>query len=129
MDINYKVRTEKGFEKAIEVLKESLSNHKFGVLWELNFKDKLKEKGLDFDKNFKILEVCNPKQAKEILEKHIEVGYFLPCKMVVYEDDNSVFIGMLKPTELIGMMDNSELSSIAADVERELKAAIDDAVK
>jgi uncharacterized protein (DUF302 family) len=34
-------------------------------LWELNFKDKLQEKGLDFDKNFKILEVCNPVQAKE----------------------------------------------------------------
>lgn len=129
MDINYKIRTEKKFEKAIEDLKESLGNHKFGVLWELNFKDKLKEKGLDFDKNFKILEVCNPKQAKQVLEKNIEVGYFLPCKMVVYEDNNSVFIGMLKPTELIGMMNNNELSYIAAEVEMELTAAIDDAVK
>jgi uncharacterized protein (DUF302 family) len=79
--------------------------------------------------NFKILEVCNPKQAKQVLEKNIEVGYFLPCKMVVYDDNNSVFIGMLKPTELIGMMDNSELSSIAAEVERELTAVIYDAVK
>jgi hypothetical protein len=26
---------------------------------ELNFKDKLKEKGQDFDRNFKALEVCN----------------------------------------------------------------------
>jgi Uncharacterized conserved protein len=129
VDINYKIRTEKGFEKAIEDLKESLSNHKFGVLWELNFKDKLKEKGLDFNKDFKILEVCNPKQAKQVLETHIEVGYFLPCKMVVYEDNNSVFIGMLKPTELIEMMNNNELSSIAIEVERELTAAIDDAVK
>ena len=129
MDINYKIRADKGFEKAIEDLKESLSNHKFGVLWELNFKDKLKEKGLDFDKNFKILEVCNPTQAKQVLEKHIEVGYFLPCKMVVYEDNNSVFIGMLKPTELIGMMNNNELLSIAVKVERELTAVIEDAAK
>lgn len=125
--MNYQIQTDKNFEKAIEDLKKSLSNHKFGVLWELNFKDKLKEKGLDFDKNFKIFEVCNPQQAKEVLEKHIEVGYFLPCKMVVYEDNNSVFIGMIKPTGLIGMMNNDELSSIAIEVENELKSAIDDA--
>lgn len=126
MDINYKIKTDKSFEKAIEDLKQSLSNHKFGVLYELNFKDKLKEKGLDFDRNFKILEVCNPSQAKQVLEKHIEVGFFLPCKMVVYEDNNSVFVGMLNPTGLIEMMDNNELSDIAAEVERELKSAIDD---
>lgn len=127
MDMNYKIRTDKSFEKATEDLKKSLDNHNFGVLWELNFKDKLVEKGLDFDKNFKILEVCNPQQAKEVLERHIEVGYFLPCKMVVYEDDNSVFIGMIKPTGLIGMMNNDELSSIAIEVENELMSAIDGA--
>jgi len=127
MDINYKVQTNKSFEKAIEDLKESLSNHNFGVLWELNFKDKLKEKGLDFNKNFKILEVCNPSQAKKVLEQNIEVGYFLPCKMVVYEDQGSVFIGMPKPTELIGIINNNELSNIAVEVENELKLAIDNA--
>jgi len=127
MDINYKVQTNKSFEIAIEDLKESLSNHNFGVLWELNFKDKLKEKGLDFNKNFKILEVCNPSQAKKVLEQNIEVGYFLPCKMVVYEDQGSVFIGMPKPTQLIGMINNNELSNIAVEVEKELKLAIDNA--
>lgn len=126
MDISYKLKIDKSFEKAVEALKKSLNNHRFGVLWELNFKDKLQEKGLDFDRNFKILEVCNPSQAKQVLEKHIEVGYFLPCKMVVYEDNGSVYIGMLKPTVLIGMINDNELSNIVAEVEYELKAAIDD---
>lgn len=127
MEIIYKVKTNKNFEKAIEDLKSSLSNHNFGVLWELNFKDKLKEKGLEFDQNFKILEICNPKQAKEVLDKYIEAGYFLPCKMVVYEDNNSVFIGMIKPTELIGMMNDAQLSNIAVEVEKELMSSIDEA--
>lgn len=125
MDINYKVKTDKNFEEAIESLKESLSKQNFGVLWELNFKDKLQEKGLDFDRNFKILEVCNPKQAQEVLNKNIEVGYFLPCKMVVYEDDDSVIMGMVNPTAFIGMMDDVELSAIAIEVENNLKSAID----
>ena len=127
MDVFYRVQTNKSFNKAIEDLKESLSNHNFGVLWELNFKEKLKEKGLDFDKNFKILEVCNPVQAKKVLEENIEVGYFLPCKIVVYEDNGFVFIGMPKPTELIGMIKDNNLISIALEVENELKSAMDDA--
>lgn len=127
MDINYKVNTEKSFEKAIESLKESLSKHSFGVLWELNLKEKLEEKELDFDRNFKILEVCNPKQAQQVLLKNIEVGYFLPCKMVVYEDKDSVIMGMVNPTAFIGMMDDSELSAIATEVEKNLKSAIDHA--
>jgi uncharacterized protein (DUF302 family) len=67
MDIKYEVKINKSFDEAVESLKKSLSENKFGVLWELNFKDKLREKGLEFDTNFKILEVCNPVQAKEVL--------------------------------------------------------------
>lgn len=125
MDILYKVQTNKSFENAVEDLKKNLSDHNFGVLWELNFKDKLQEKGLDFDANFKVLEVCNPRQAKRVLEMHIEAGYFLPCKIVVYEEKGSVMIGMPKPTGLISMIDNNQLSVIAREVENELLSAID----
>ncbi len=98
------------------------------MLFELNFKDKLKEKGLEFDSNFKILEVCNPVQAQEVLSRNIEVGYFLPCKMVVYEKEGSVHIGMIKPTELIQMIGSEEIVGISRDIENVLKKSIDDAV-
>lgn len=124
MDIKYEVKSKKSFNEAIESLKRSLSDNNFGVLWELNFKDKLKEKGFDFAYNFKILEVCNPRQAKEVLDKDIEVGYFLPCKIVVYEKDNTVFIGMIRPTELIHLIGKDEITKIAVEVENELKTAI-----
>jgi len=127
MDIIYKVQTVKSFEKAIEDVKESLGKHKFGVLWEVNFKNKLKEKGLDLDKKIQILEVCNPNQAKKVLEQNIEVGYFLPCKIVIYEENSAVFIGMPRPTELIGMMKNNKLEIMALEVENELIVAIDEA--
>jgi len=127
MDMIYKVQTEKGFESVIADLKKSLGDHHFGVLWELDFKEKLKEKGLVFDRNFKILEVCNPNQAKKVLEENIEVGFFLPCKMVVYEEGGSVFVGMPKPTALIGMIHDDKLAGIALEVENALKAAIEEA--
>jgi uncharacterized protein (DUF302 family) len=128
MDLKYEVKTGKPFSKALEDLKKNLSNHNFGVLWELNFRDKLQEKGLDFQQNFKVLEVCNPKQAKEVLDRRIEVGYFLPCKMVVYEKNDSVYMGMLRPTSLIGLMGQEDLNSIAEQVEEVLKKALDETV-
>jgi len=128
MNIKYEVKSEKSFDEAVESLKKSLSENKFGVLFELNFKDKLKEKGLEFKSNFKILEVCNPVQAQEVLSKNIEVGYFLPCKMVVYEKEGSVYIGMVKPTEIIQMIGSEEILAIAKDIENVLKKSIDSAI-
>jgi uncharacterized protein (DUF302 family) len=128
MDIKYEVKINKSFDDAVESLKKSLSENKFGVLWELNFKDKLREKALEFDTNFKILEVCNPVQAKEVLSKNIEVGYFLPCKLVVYEKESSVYVGMMKPTQLMHILNSEELMSIAREVEEELKRAVDGAL-
>lgn len=127
MDIQYKVATEKSYEEALEAIKKSLGAHSFGVLWEIDFQKTLESKGLEFDRKFSVLEVCNPKQAKEVLEQNLEAGYFLPCKMVVYEDAGTVYIGMPRPTGLISMVDES-LLSVAEEVENTLKAAIEEAV-
>ena len=87
MNMIYKQKTEKAFEQALESLKGNLAEEEFGVLWQLNFKDKLQEKGLAFDNNFMILEVCNPSKAQRVLNEQMDMGFFLPCKVAVYEDD------------------------------------------
>ena len=127
MDMIYRVKTDKSFTQAIDDLKNSLSEKRFGVLWELNFKNKLAEKGVSLDMNFQVLEVCNPNQAKKALETLTEVGFFLPCKLAVYEENETVFMGMLRPTELIGLISNDSLTSIAQEVEQDLKDAINQA--
>ncbi|SHH79097.1 DUF302 domain-containing protein [Clostridium grantii] len=128
MDLKYSVKTKKTFEEATTSLKENLVESKFGVLWEMNFKDKLQEKGLDFNSNFRVMEVCNPPKAKEVLDKNIEIGFFLPCKLAVYEKDGETYIGMIKPTLLMGMVEMEGLDEVAEEVETTLKAAIDKTV-
>ncbi len=128
MQMKYEKQTSKSFEKACEDLKKSLSDVGFGVLYELNFKDKLEEKGLEFEHDFKIFEVCNPKKAKEVLDIHLEMGYFLPCKMAIYEKDTKVYIGMLSPSYLIEIAGVKGLDDFAREVEKDLKAAVDKSV-
>lgn len=127
-NIKYEVTTSKSFEEAVSSIVKSLEEQKFGVLWKLNFKDKLKEKGIEFKNNFVILEVCNPHKAKEVLTKHIDVGYFLPCKVVVYEEGNIVKIGMMNPEILIGMLGYEDLRDTANEVQNIMVAAINNAV-
>ena len=127
MDMIYRVKTDKSFTQAIDDLKASLGSKRFGVLWELNFKNKLAEKGVALDMNFQVLEVCNPNQAKKALESITEAGFFLPCKIAVYEENETVFMGMLRPTELIGLINSDALTGIAREVEQDLKNAIDQA--
>ncbi|MBE7361109.1 DUF302 domain-containing protein [Staphylococcus epidermidis] len=82
MNFMYEAKTTKSSQASAEELIEKLKEREFDVLYQVNFKEKIKSKWLDFPTNFEVLEIYNPKQAKEVLEKRIEVGYFLPCKVV-----------------------------------------------
>lgn len=124
MEIQYKVESPKSFTDTIVALKDALAKEKFGVLWEMNFKDKLQEKGLEFETNFQVMEACNPGKAKQVLDQNIEAGFFLPCKVVVYEKDSKVWMGMLTPTSLIGLLDEPSLGAIALEVEESLSRAM-----
>ncbi|WMM24877.1 DUF302 domain-containing protein [Tissierella sp. MB52-C2] len=128
MELIYEKITDKSFDEAVKNITESLKDKKFGVLWQLNFKDKMIEHGIDFPNNFMVLEVCNPQKANEVLTKHIEMGYFLPCKMVVYEKDGTVRIGTARPEILMGMAGYDDLGDVASEVEEILIEAIDNAI-
>lgn len=128
-EIKYELSTDKSFDEAVASITKSLEEQKFGVLWKLNFKDKLKEKGIDFENNFMILEVCNPHKAKEVLTSHIDVGYFLPCKLAVYEEKGNVKIGMMNPETLIGMLGYEDLNNTAKEVQDIMVTAINNAAK
>lgn len=128
MELRYEKPTKKSFEEAIQSIIDALKERKFGVLWQLNFKDKMKEHGIDFPNNFVVLEVCNPQKANEVLTKHLDMGYFLPCKMVVYEKDGVTRIGTARPEMLMGMAGYDDLGNVASEVEKILIEAIDAAV-
>lgn len=122
---DYTVTTNKEFSLAVSDLKQALSEIKFGVLWELDVPSKLKEKGVEYQGQLRILEVCNPHRAKEALDTDVRVGYFLPCKVVVYKENGLTKIGMVRPTVLVNILGNKELQNFAAEVEKELIAALD----
>ncbi|MCL6442653.1 MAG: DUF302 domain-containing protein [Alicyclobacillus sp.] len=127
MEFHYSVVTEKSVDEAVKSLEESLKANKFGVLWQLDLPAKLHEKGVELDMQYRVLEVCNPHEAKRVLTQNPLVGYFLPCKVVVYESEGQTHIGLPKPTALMNVLGDQALLDIAQGVEATLKKAIDEA--
>lgn len=127
---HYTVETEKSMDEAIQSLEESLKEEKFGVLWQFDIKETLQKKGFDFEQPYKVMEVCNPKEANNVLTENQLVGYFLPCKVVVYQDveTKKTKIGLPKPTALIEMVNGESLKSFAADIENRLITCIDKSI-
>ncbi|KYP82054.1 DUF302 domain-containing protein [Ferroacidibacillus organovorans] len=124
---HYSVTTNKSVDEAVEALEAALKEHKFGVLWKLDLRAKLEEKGVPLDMPYRVLEVCNPHEAKKVLSETPLVGYFLPCKIVVYEVDGKTQIGLPKPTALMDVVGVASLNEIAQGVESTLIQAIEQA--
>lgn len=125
---DYTVETSKSKDEAVRDLEANLKDEAFGILWNFDLTAKLKEKGTDFSTPYTILEVCNPQEANRVLSEDLMVGYFLPCKIVVYEEKGTTKIGMPKPSELIQMVNNDSIKEIAVDIEKRLIGCIDKTV-
>ncbi|MCZ8538544.1 DUF302 domain-containing protein [Paenisporosarcina quisquiliarum] len=128
MNFHYTVETDKSIDETVKALETTLKEEQFGVLWDFDLTAKLQEKGMDFDSPYRVLEVCNPKEADRVLKEDKVIGYFLPCKIVVYEDAGKTKIGLPKPTTLIDLANNEKLTEIATDVENRLIRSIDQAI-
>ncbi|WP_061810147.1 DUF302 domain-containing protein [Rossellomorea vietnamensis] len=110
---------------AVSAVEAALKEESFGVLWNLDLAAKLQDKGLDFNEEVIVLEVCNPHEAKKVLEESMLVSYFLPCKVTVYTEKGTTKIGMAKPSKLIEMVDNDELKRLALDIENRLMGCLE----
>lgn len=117
----------KSVEDTLKSLEESIAKNGFGVLHIHNLKEKLNAKGVEYSEESMVLDICNPKIAKEILTIDPALSSILPCKISLYEQSGTTKIAMLKPTFLLPTL-NEKLKDIASGVEEKLILAIKDSI-
>ncbi|MBO0330341.1 DUF302 domain-containing protein [[Muricauda] lutisoli] len=117
---------EKNFEKAIEKVTVELKNEGFGILTEININQTLKDKlGVDF-KKYRILGACNPPYAHEALTQEEKIGLFLPCNVVVLENDNGeIEVAAVDPVASMMAVKNEKLAPVAQEIQQKLKNVIE----
>ncbi len=112
-------------DEVVKKLEEAAAANKFGVLTVHNLKQKLNAKGVDFGPECRIVEVCNPKTAKRVLEADMSISNALPCRISIYQEDGKVKISTLRPTAVLGLFGRPELEPVAKKVEQAMIRMID----
>lgn len=97
-------------------LPEVAQRHRFGVLGVHDLKEKMTSKGVAFDRECRVFEVCNPQQAKEILNRSMEISTVLPCRISVYQEADHTVMATVKPTLLLGLFDAPGAAAAAKEV-------------
>jgi uncharacterized protein (DUF302 family) len=116
--------TDASFTQAFERLSVSLQAEKFNVLCSIPLSEKFKDKGIAFDEQLTICEVCNPFEASKVISLHEEAMFFLPCKIIIRTKNQNTYLEMALPTSLVAPFDNPELTKLAQSIEDTLIHAI-----
>ncbi len=126
--MKYIVTSSKTVDQASSDFETAVSNHGFGILHTYDLKSTLIGKGIPFENEVRIYEICNPMRAAEVLAADMEMNLALPCRVSVYEKDSQTQIGMISPSVMLSMLsDAPELDEVAASVEKSIMAMIQDA--
>jgi uncharacterized protein (DUF302 family) len=121
--------TKTAFDEVCRKLPEVAQRHKFGVLGMHDLKEKMVSKGVAFDRECRVFEVCNPQQAKEILNRAMEISTVLPCRIAVYQEGGNTVLAAIKPTLLLGLFNAPEAIAAANEVEATMATIIAEAAR
>lgn len=123
-----KLFTEKTVSDAAAALQAAVQANHFGVMQVHNLKESMSKKGVDFARECLIFEVCQPQQAKKVLDENMSISTALPCRISIYEDSGKTILATLKPTKLLAMFNEPQLEKVAQEVEATIVKIMNEAV-
>lgn len=124
----YIVETNKSFSQASTDLESAVKRHSFGVLHVHDLGATLRSKGIAFDEECKVFEVCNPAQAAKVLAADMRLNMALPCRISVFTERGKTKIGLIKPMQMLSALSqDAALITVAKEVEEKTIQMVDEA--
>ena len=121
------VRSTKDLEQVAADLETAVPNHRFGIIAKHNLTATMAKKGVELGRECLIFEVCNPHQAKTVLEADMEISTALPCRLSVYRDGDETVISTIRPSALFEFFHADGAEAAAAEVESAMEAIMSEA--
>jgi uncharacterized protein (DUF302 family) len=122
-----KLSTDKTVSEAAAALQAAVQANQFGVMQVHNLKETMAKKGVEFARECLIFEVCQPQQAKKVLDRNMSLSTALPCRISIYEEGGKTILATLKPTTLLAMFNAPQLNEVAQEVEDAIVKIMKDA--
>jgi len=124
----YIVETSKSFNQASTDLAAAVTGNGFGVLHVHDLGATLRSKGIAFDEECKVFEVCNPQQAAKVLSADMRINMALPCRISVFTEKGKTKIGLIKPVQMLSQLSQDRaLAEVAKEVEEKTIKMVDEA--
>jgi uncharacterized protein (DUF302 family) len=123
----YSIPSKKPMAEIERGLQESAARNKFGILTVHDLRETMLKKGVEFGEECRIYEVCNPHQAKKVLEANGAVSTALPCRISVYGNEGEYTLATILPTAMMKMFGDAALEPVAQEVEAVVKTMMQDA--
>jgi uncharacterized protein (DUF302 family) len=85
------------------------------------------KKGVALSMECRIYEVCNPQQAKKVLEADGAISVALPCRILVFGTQEDYTLATMRPTEMMKGFASPEVEAVAREVEGMILQMMQDA--
>jgi uncharacterized protein (DUF302 family) len=122
-----KLSTDKNVNETAAALQAAVQANHFGVMQVHNLKETMAKKGVEFARECLIFEVCQPQQAKKVLDQNMSISTALPCRISIYQEDGKTILATLKPTALLAMFNAPQLEGVAQEVENTIVKIMNEA--
>lgn len=116
--------TSKPFDEACQALEKAVAEHGFGVMHVHDLRATLAKKGVPFDRDVRVFDICNPQRAKQVLEKSLLVSAALPCAISVFREGEETKLAFVEPTAMLGLFGIADLIPVAQEVETAVRSIV-----
>jgi uncharacterized protein (DUF302 family) len=124
----YIVESDKSFDQASTDLDAAVKRHGFGVLHVHDLGSTLRSKGIEFEEQCRVFEVCNPVQAAKVLSADMRLNMALPCRISVFTDKGRTQIGLIRPAQMLASLSqDAALAEVSREVESKTIQMVDEA--
>ena len=114
--LDYTVETTKGLDEAVAAIEAKSKEKGFGVLHIHDIKATLVSKGFDREP-LKIIEICNPRYASEVLKADVKISLMLPCPISVYEEKGKTYISTFRPKVISDFYPGANIKALAEELD------------
>lgn len=125
--MTYRVSTSSKIEDIVANVEKSCENNKFALLHNYVYHEVVKSKGFPIDRKVFIYEICVAKVAALVLTEEPSFAPFMPCRIAIYEENDSVVISTQNMDMVLDTLGkNSELFQSTSELFNNLKSLLNE---